>query len=132
MELRDKIEALLFASGRKMELEEIGKLVKVRDTNIIRDKLFELKKHYEDKNSSIVVMEEGNSWKLTTHEQYIEFLINKFVDLFNTNDEKERLKRQNRKRLKAKQEEILQDKHRQSEKKETRKRIDFKNIEKYI
>ena len=86
MELRDKIEALLFASGRKMELEEIGKLVKVRDTNIIRDKLFELKKHYEDKNSSIVVMEEGNSWKLTTHEQYIELVrqINPHTELNKT------------------------------------------------
>ncbi|MBI4454049.1 SMC-Scp complex subunit ScpB, partial [Candidatus Woesearchaeota archaeon] len=86
MELRDKIEALLFASGRKMELEEIGKLVKVRDTNILREKLLELKKHYDDKNSSIIVMEEGNAWKLTTHEQYIELVrqINPHTELSKT------------------------------------------------
>lgn len=86
MELRDKIEALLFASGRKMELEEIGKLVKVRDTTLIKEQLLGLKKHYEDKNSSIIVMEEGNAWKLTTHEQYIELVrqINPHTELSKT------------------------------------------------
>ncbi|MBU0468281.1 MAG: peptide chain release factor-like protein [Candidatus Omnitrophica bacterium] len=46
-------------------------------------------------------------------------------------DEKEKIKRQNRKRPKVMKEEILKEKHRRSEKKEARKRIDFKNLEKF-
>lgn len=42
---------------------------------------------------------------------------------------KEKIKRQNRKPSKAKKEEVLQEKHRRSEKKEARRPVTFKDIE---
>ncbi|MBS3159460.1 GGDEF domain-containing protein [Candidatus Woesearchaeota archaeon] len=48
---------------------------------MVKEKIIQMLESFDKRISS-----------LNDHEQYIEFLINKFVDLFNTNDEKERLK----------------------------------------
>jgi segregation and condensation protein B len=86
MDLKNKLEALLFASGRKMDLDELARLVKVRDRKVIKDKLIELKKEYETRESPIIVIEEGEHWKLTTHEKFIQIVrqINTHTELSKT------------------------------------------------
>lgn len=69
-ELMHKIEALLFSSGRKMELEEISRLCKDSLENI-KLALVDLKKRYEEGNSSLKIIEEGNSWKITVREHFM-------------------------------------------------------------
>jgi len=75
--LKNKVESLLFSSGRKMSIEEISKLcyAKLED---IKNALTELKLEYDDRGSSIMVVNEGDSWKLTTREQYLP-LVQKIV-----------------------------------------------------
>ncbi|MBT4541025.1 SMC-Scp complex subunit ScpB [Candidatus Woesearchaeota archaeon] len=86
MELKNKIEALLFASGRKMDIDELARLVKVRDRVIIKEKLIELKKEHENRNSPVMLVEEGTSWKLNVQEQYINLVreINTHTELSKT------------------------------------------------
>lgn len=75
--LKNKLEALLFSSGRKMDLEELSRLSDAK-TGDIQKSLEELKKEYEDKNSSVMIINEGDSWKLTVREQFLP-LVQKIV-----------------------------------------------------
>ena len=75
--LKNKLEALLFSSGRKMDLEELSRLSDAQ-TGDIQKSLEELKKEYEDKNSSVMIINEGDSWKLTVREQFLP-LVQKIV-----------------------------------------------------
>ena len=68
--LKNKLEALLFSSGRKMPLEELSKLTKSKEDDI-KAALAELKMEFDDRSSSLMLVNEGDSWKLTTREQYL-------------------------------------------------------------
>ena len=68
--LKNKLEALLFSSGRKMDIEELSRLSNAK-TGDIQKTLEELKKDYENKNSSVMIVNEGDSWKLTVREQFL-------------------------------------------------------------
>ncbi len=68
-DLKNRIEALLFSSGKKMSVDEIAKLTRVAPTTVLQ-LLQELKVDYDSKNSSLLLSEEGNDWKLTVREQY--------------------------------------------------------------
>ena len=70
MELKKKIEALLFSSGKRMNTEEIAKLCDASQ-EAVKQCLTELKKAYDEKDSSLMLVEEGNFWKLTVREQYL-------------------------------------------------------------
>ena len=65
----DKIEALLFSSGRSMSIKELCKICKEIPENII-SALQELRNRYEEKKSSLMVVDEGNKWKLSVREEY--------------------------------------------------------------
>ena len=75
--LKNKLEALLFSSGRKMDLEELSRLSDAQTLDIQKS-LEELKKEYEDKDSSVMIINEGDSWKLTVREQFLP-LVQKIV-----------------------------------------------------
>ena len=47
--LKSKLEALLFSSGRKMDIEELSKLVR-SNPDKIQESLTELKGEYDEKN----------------------------------------------------------------------------------
>ena len=74
MELKKKIEALLFASGRKMTVEELAKLVRTRKKEEVAEALAELKAEYEKSESPMMIFQESDHWKLTTREQYLELV----------------------------------------------------------
>jgi len=75
--LRNKLEALLFSSGRKMSIEELSRLSNAK-TDDIKNALVELKTEYDEKNSSVMIVNEGDSWKLTVREQFLP-LVQKIV-----------------------------------------------------
>lgn len=70
-ELKKKIEAVLFAAGRKVELEEIAKLCKTKDLAAVANTLHALKQEYDEKGSPLLLTPEGNGWKLTVREKYL-------------------------------------------------------------
>jgi segregation and condensation protein B len=69
-ELKKKVEAILFSAGSRMQFEEIRKLCRARDDEL-KLVLEELKHDYEGKDSSIMLVQEGDFWKLTIREKYL-------------------------------------------------------------
>jgi segregation and condensation protein B len=70
-ELKNQIEALLFASGRKMTVDELKTHLTISSAAAIREAAAELQKECDERQSPIMVVQEGDSWKLTTREKYL-------------------------------------------------------------
>ncbi len=70
-ELKNQIEALLFACGRKMTLEELKLHLNISSNKAIQEATELLKKEHEQRESPVMVVQEGDSWKLTTREKYL-------------------------------------------------------------
>jgi segregation and condensation protein B len=69
-ELKRKIEAILFSVGRYTSAEEISALCRTNPEKV-KETLLSLKVDYEtDKETSLVVLNDENMWKLTTREEY--------------------------------------------------------------
>ncbi len=74
-DLKKKVEALLFSSARRMSLEEIAKLCR-HSPEQIKEVLLLLQKEYDEKQGSLMVVDEGEYWKLTTREEYLNLVKN--------------------------------------------------------
>lgn len=70
-ELKHEIEALLFASGRKMTIEELKMHLTISSVAVIKEALQQLHKEYEERQSPVMLVQEGDFWKLTTREKYL-------------------------------------------------------------
>ena len=68
--VKNKIEAVLFSSGHKMSLNEISKLCRCQKEDALSS-LFELRKEYDEKQSSLMLVEEGDFWKFSVRDNYI-------------------------------------------------------------
>lgn len=68
--LKKEIEAILFAAGRMVDLDEIARLCKA-DKNSVEPLLKELKSDYERSDSPMFLIQEGNGWKMTVREKYL-------------------------------------------------------------
>ncbi len=84
-ELKKQAEAVLFAAGDKIEVGEIARLCRA-DVNSLKRALNELTKDYNEKGSGLMVIEEGNFWKLTVREAYMDLVqrINPHTELNKT------------------------------------------------
>ncbi|RMF06013.1 SMC-Scp complex subunit ScpB [Candidatus Woesearchaeota archaeon] len=71
-DILNKVESVLFSVGKKVDVEFIRQLWKVRDSKIIEEALKELKKVYDERASSLQVVQEGDFWKLTVRDKYAE------------------------------------------------------------
>jgi len=69
-ELRRTVEAVLFAAARKLELEEIAKLCKCQEKELL-DILTALKSDLDTSNSPTMLIQDGSAWKLTIREKYV-------------------------------------------------------------
>ena len=76
--LKNQLESLLFACGRKLSLGEMMKLSGITQPELIKEKLALLKQEYDVRNSAMMLVEETDGWKLTTREQYLP-LVRKIV-----------------------------------------------------
>ncbi len=68
-EVINKVEALLFSSGRSMNVDEISNLTKV-SVEDIKKSLEELKRKY-DGNESVELIQEADHWKMTVRDRYM-------------------------------------------------------------
>ena len=72
--LKSKVEAVLFASGTNLTLEKISKLVREKDLEHIRRALLEIASELDAKESSTMLLEENDSYRLTVREKYIPYI----------------------------------------------------------
>lgn len=70
-ELKKDIEALLFASGKRMHVDEISKLCSIRDSDRTKTILLQLQENYEKTDSSLQILNEHPWWKLAVRERHI-------------------------------------------------------------
>ncbi|MBI5392568.1 SMC-Scp complex subunit ScpB [Candidatus Woesearchaeota archaeon] len=85
-DIKYQIESILFACGRKISIDELSQLLGIRVKEVIKDKLLELQKEYLDKNSSLMIVDEGDEWKVTVKEKYLSLVrkINPHTELSKT------------------------------------------------
>ena len=69
-ELKNQIEAILFASGKKVTYEDLARICNVQISEI-KSALKELKKDLEGSESALLLTEETDGWKLTVREKYL-------------------------------------------------------------
>ncbi len=69
-DLKRKVEAVLFSVAKKVSIEELSKLCRT-DVESVKKALTDLAKEYETNQSSMMLVEEGNSWKIAVRENYL-------------------------------------------------------------
>jgi segregation and condensation protein B len=72
-----RVEAILFAVGKYLEEESISQLCEIDKRNT-KKALEELKKDYDSKKSALIIIQEGNNWKINVREKYLS-LVRKIV-----------------------------------------------------
>ena len=78
MSLKYKIEALLFSSGKPMKEEVLCQLI-AETPKEVKKALKELKKDYDDKEGALMIISDGDAWKITVREKYLP-LVQKIVE----------------------------------------------------
>ena len=78
MNSKNKIEAVLFSSGKRMAIEELSSLTGITDFDIIKQAVNELKADYETRGGSVNLVEEAGGWKLNVKDHYLP-LVQKIV-----------------------------------------------------
>ena len=68
--VKSNVEAVLFSVGHKINLEEISKLCRSSRENVLAA-LKELQQDYDAKQSSLMLIEEGDSWKFSVRDNFI-------------------------------------------------------------
>jgi len=77
-DLRKKVEAVLFTTGKFLDSEEIARLCDLDSVGFVRDALEELKEDYEKRDTALNIINQGNKWKLTIRKDYL-FLTEKLL-----------------------------------------------------
>lgn len=68
--VKSKVEAILFSTGHRIGLDEISKLSRSRKEDVL-NALKELQQEYDAKQSSLMLVEEGDYWKFTVRDHFI-------------------------------------------------------------
>lgn len=70
IELANKVEAVLFATGRDMEAEEIAKIIGIGSIGIIKEAIKSLVEEYNKRSTSLQIYEENGKYKLNIKKSY--------------------------------------------------------------
>ena len=68
--IKSKVEAVLFSAGHRISLDDISRLCRARKEEVLVA-LKELQKEYDEKQSSLMLVEEGELWKFTVRDHFI-------------------------------------------------------------
>lgn len=70
-EERNKIEAVLFTTGRFLNVEEISKMAGIGSIGFIKQALDELKEEYSSNGGALEVINDKDRWKLNIKKDYL-------------------------------------------------------------
>ncbi|MBN2142966.1 SMC-Scp complex subunit ScpB [Candidatus Woesearchaeota archaeon] len=76
-DVKKQVESLLFSSGKVMKEEDLSELIGVSKSDI-RKALNSLKEDYDQRDTSLTLMDSADGWKLNVREQYVN-LVTKIV-----------------------------------------------------
>ena len=66
-----EVEALLFASGKPIDIEFLQNLIGAKNKEIVIEALNKLKEKHNENDSSLMIIDEGKNWKITVREKYL-------------------------------------------------------------
>jgi segregation and condensation protein B len=72
-ELKKRVEAVLFAAGRRMRLSEIAKVVRENEEDV-KKAISALIEGYQKSDSPMMILEEGEFYKMTVRERYLGYV----------------------------------------------------------
>lgn len=75
MTLKNKVESILFALGKKIHVEDLCKQLGAKPSEI-KKVLKELQKDYEDRGGAVMLTGFENVWKLNVREKYLSLVSN--------------------------------------------------------
>jgi segregation and condensation protein B len=75
-EPKEKIEAVLFAIGRKITVDEISQITKIADKNELVACLHMIKDEYDERRSPMMLSNEGEFWKMTVRDEHLNIIQN--------------------------------------------------------
>ncbi len=70
-EEKNKVEAVLFTTGRFLNIDNLAKLAGIGSVGIIKDLLLELQKDYSQRICAMEIVQQGEQWKLTLKRDYL-------------------------------------------------------------
>ena len=73
-DLKNRVEAILFSAGKKISLDDISKLTRTFDKELIKKILYELQQEYEARSSPLMLVDETDYWNLTVREKYLPYI----------------------------------------------------------
>jgi len=79
-DVKKKVEAILFTTGRFMSVEEVAAMAGIGSSGFVAKTLDELRKDYEIKNSALVVINENSKWKLNIRKEYLHLTLRLLAD----------------------------------------------------
>ncbi|RME54133.1 SMC-Scp complex subunit ScpB [Candidatus Woesearchaeota archaeon] len=79
-EIKNKIEAVLYTTGRFMEVDEIARLCGIGSLGLVRDALKMLLEEYNKRSSALEVVEEKGKYKLNIKKKYVYLTTNLLND----------------------------------------------------
>lgn len=78
-DFKKRVEAVLFTTGRFMDLQEIANLCSLGSVGVVRDALDSLRKDYESRDTALDLVEDNGKWKLNIRKEY-NYLTVKLLD----------------------------------------------------
>lgn len=69
-EYKARVEAILFAIGKYLDEESISQLCEM-DKRGVKKVLEELREDYDKRDTALMIVQEGNSWKINVREKYL-------------------------------------------------------------
>lgn len=70
-DIQNRIEAILFTTGRFMDLEEISRLCGIGSIGLVKENIEGLKEAFKSKESSLEIIEDGGKFKLGIRKEYV-------------------------------------------------------------
>lgn len=79
-DIKNKVEAILFTTGRFLTVEELSNLSGVGSLGYIKEALESLKKEYESRECALKILNENEKWKLNIKKEYLYLTENLLTD----------------------------------------------------
>ncbi|MCK5107295.1 MAG: SMC-Scp complex subunit ScpB [Nanoarchaeota archaeon] len=79
-DLKKKVEAILFSVGKKITQDKLKSLCGIKNDADLISALNELKEDYNKNSSPMMIINDGENWKLTVRENYLHLVRNIVTD----------------------------------------------------
>lgn len=70
-ELKNRVEAILFTTGRFISVEDIAKMCEIGSLGVVLEALNLLKEDYEKRGSALCMLNENGLWKLAIKKEFL-------------------------------------------------------------